>query len=76
MIEVNGIASLPTHMFDPNNSLRRAYQIFFEHGSHLVHAAYEHRERDMDLDSLGDIWRKAKRNYGDLNEMHRLAQTI
>ena len=76
VVEVNGIASLPTHMFDPANSLRRAYQIFFAHGSDLVHVANEHRAREMPIDSIADIWRRAKQNYEDLEEMHRLAQTV
>jgi len=70
VIEVNGIASLPTHMFDPTNSIRRAYEIFFAHARHLAHTAQEHRQENMDLDSLTDIWRKAKSNYGQLNEIH------
>lgn len=70
VMEVNGIASLPTHMFDPANSLRRAYQIFFEHGSYLVSIADEHRQRPMALRSYRDLWRLARQNHARLNQLH------
>lgn len=75
IIEVNGIASLPTHMFDPANSLRRAYQIFFEHGRYLVDIAYEHRHRAMQLDSYRTLLRRAANNHAALNKMHETAKS-
>ncbi|MFB3106437.1 MAG: hypothetical protein ACE1ZA_16160 [Pseudomonadales bacterium] len=70
VIEVNGVASLPTHMFDPRNSLRRAYEIFLGHGKHLVDIATEHRDKPMTLKSYPEIWRLAKANQSLLNNMH------
>ena len=70
VIEVNGIASLPTHMFDPTISIRRAYDIFLAHAAHLAHVAHEHRHKDMQLDSISEIWRKAKSNHAQLNRIH------
>ncbi len=75
VIEINGIASLPTHMFDPTGSLVDAYRIFFQHGRLLTKIAQEHRDRDMPLDSYTDIWRKAKANHRLLNAMHARAKT-
>ena len=74
IIEVNGIASLPTHMFDPAGSLIDAYRIFLRHGKLLARAASEHSHREMPLDSYRDIWRRAKTNAGLLNEVHAQAR--
>ncbi len=73
VMEVNGIASLPTHMFDPDGRLIDAYRIFLEHGRHLVDAAYENRHRQMHIDSIGVIWERAKRQAAELNEAHHTA---
>lgn len=75
VIEVNGIASLPTHMFDPTNSLKRAYEIFLSHGKALVEIANEHRDQPMQLNSYTEIWRLAKRNYTLLNDIHKNAMS-
>ena len=71
VIEVNGIASLPTNMFDPANSLRDAYRIFLNHGRMLVEIAAEHRHRAMDIKSARELWRQAKQNHGALNAAHQ-----
>lgn len=73
VIEVNGIASLPTHMFDPKNSLRRAYQIFLQHGKLLVNIASEHRDQPMQLSSYAELWQRAKSNSALLNRVHNEA---
>lgn len=73
VIEVNGIASLPTHMFDPNNSLRRAYQIFLEHGKLLAAIANEQRQQPMVLKSYTELIRLAQGNAQLLNRMHAQA---
>lgn len=75
VIEVNGIASLPTHMFDPAISVRRAYEIFLWHAKLLVDVAVEHRDRDMALDSYRALWARAKANYASLNQLHEAAMT-
>ena len=73
VIEVNGIASLPTHMFDPTLRVRRAYEIFLHHAKLLVDTAVEHRHKKMSLDSYGEIWAKAKSNHTELNRLHEAA---
>lgn len=75
VIEVNGIASLPTHMFDPDHSLRQAYRIFLAHGRELVDIANEHRARPMALDSPATLWRKATANHKLLNRIHDAARS-
>ena len=76
VIEINGVASLPTHMFDPENSLARAYRVFLSHGRYLAQIASEHRNKPMALDSYGDIWRLAKKNHTLLNSIHRDALSL
>ena len=73
VIEVNGIASLPTHMFDPDISIKRAYEIFLSHAKLLVDVAVEHRDQEMLLDSYRALWSRAKANYASLNSLHEAA---
>ena len=70
VIEVNGIASLPTHMFDPEQTLWQAYKIFLGHGRHLLKIAAENRQQPMMLLGYKEIWARAKSNYSLLNQIH------
>ena len=71
VIEVNGVASLPTHMFDPGHSLWRGYQIFFAHGRWLLKIAAEQRRHSMPLDSYRNIANRVSHNYRLLNDAHQ-----
>ncbi len=71
VIEVNGIASLPTHMFDPSLSVWQAYGIFFEHARCLVNIAKEHAQQPMDLLSYAGVIKKAGENQTLLNKVHQ-----
>ena len=71
VIEVNGVASLPTNMFDPDNSLAKAYRIFLGHGRHLVESANENRHAPMKLDSYRSIIRRVRKNARLLNSSHQ-----
>ncbi|NND01120.1 MAG: hypothetical protein HKN85_13145 [Gammaproteobacteria bacterium] len=71
VIEVNGIASLPTHMFDPGFSLRQAYKIFFEHARYLVEIAREHSAKPMDLLPYRQVIQRVKTNQRMLNQVHQ-----
>lgn len=71
VIEVNGVASLPTHMFDPRNTVQQAYKIFLKHGTELAKIAAEHREQPMLLSSYAELARRAKANSELLNSVHR-----
>ena len=70
VIEVNGVASLPTHMFDPEYTLFRAYKIFFEHARYLVKIAKEHVGIPMDLLSYRAVIKHVKTNQQLLNRVH------
>ncbi len=70
VIEVNGVASLPTHMFDPKLNVLGAYKIFFEHGKMLVNIAREHKLKTMELLSYREIVQQVKINQGLLNKVH------
>lgn len=71
VIEVNGVASLPTHMFDPKFSVWQAYKIFFEHAKYLAEIAAEQRHQSMDLLSYLEVIRKVKENQTMLNQVHQ-----
>ena len=71
VIEVNGVASLPTNMFDPKNSLWEAYKIFLKHGKLLLDIAAENRHKEMQLDSYRSIVQRVKANAALLNASHQ-----
>ena len=70
LIEVNGIASLPTHMFDPKYSVWQAYRIFFRHARYLAKIAKEHRTKPMEFLPFAEIIERVKTNQGLLNQVH------
>ena len=70
IIEINGISSLPTHMFDPKFSLRQAYEIFFAHGKCLARAARENRAQAMALMPLWQLAAKIRQNHAELDRLH------
>lgn len=70
VIEVNGIASLPTHMFDPRYSVWQAYKIFFEHAKYLAQIAREHKHQRMDFLPAREIINRIKTNQSMLNQVH------
>jgi len=71
VIEVNGISSLPTHMFDPAYTVIDAYRIFFEHGKRLASIASEHRQKEMSLLPHRDIFRKVIASQTLLDKVHQ-----
>ena len=71
VIEVNGVASLPTNMFDPKFSIWQAYKIFLEHGKYLVEIATEHRNQNMDLLPYREVIRRTKESQALLNKVHQ-----
>jgi len=71
VIEVNGVASLPTQMFDPKYTVWQAYKIFFEHGKLLVKIAREQRQQPMELLSYLEVIKRAKANAVTLNQVHQ-----
>ena len=70
IIEVNGVASLPTHMFDPKYSLFEAYRIFLSHAKSLVTIAQQNKAQTMNLLSYKAIVARVKRNQAMLNKAH------
>jgi len=70
VIEINGVSSLPTHMFDPRYSLREAYRVFMQHGRYLVQVANEHRSRTMTLLPWWQVAAKVRRSQAALERQH------
>jgi hypothetical protein len=71
VIEVNGVASLPTHMFDPKYSVWQTYKIFLEHGRYLVEVAKEHKSKPMKLLPYASVIQLVKKNQKMLNDVHQ-----
>lgn len=70
LIEINGVASLPTHMFDPKYSLMEAYRIFLKHAGLLTSIAREHKHVPMEILPLKEIIRQVGDGQNTLNEAH------
>jgi hypothetical protein len=70
LIEVNGVASLPTHMFDPKYSLWEAYRIFLRHAGILTNIAREHQHVPMDMLPLKEIIRQVGDGQNTLDRAH------
>lgn len=70
VIEINGIASLPTNMFDPDHSLAQGYRIFLQHGRYLLDIANEHRDIDMPLLGYREIVQRVRNSSKWLNDSH------
>ena len=70
VIEVNGVASLPTQMFDPDQSVLEAYRIFLHHGKALLQVAAEHRGKPMMLLGYRELMKRARNNHSLLNRIH------
>ncbi len=70
IIEINGISSLPTHMFDPGYSVFRCYQIFLKHGQYLVKIAKENRHKSMHLLPFSQVLKRVRMNQNELDVMH------
>lgn len=73
VIEVNGVASLPTHMFDPAHSLREGYSIFMEHARYLAQAAADNRQQAMHLLPYKEIIQRVKQSQQALDGLHASA---
>jgi len=71
VIEVNGVASLPTHMFDPKYSVWQAYKIFFKHARYLAEVAVEHKGQIMELMSYSEVIARVRSNQALLNKVHQ-----
>jgi len=71
VIEVNGVASLPTHMFDPDYTVWQAYGIFLEHAKILARIAREQRHQPMSLLRYSEVIQRAKANAATLNRVHQ-----
>lgn len=76
LIEVNGISSLPTEMFDPEYSLVDAYRIFFKVADWLVKIACEHRHQRMQTTSFLRLFRQIQASGQILEETHRRFLTL
>ena len=70
IIEINGVSSLPTHMFDPSKSVWQAYKIFFEHGRYLASIAREYRNVPMHLLPLRQVLLKVRESQAELDRIH------
>lgn len=71
VIELNGVSSLPTHMFDPKYNLAESYKIFFQHGKLLAKIAAEYRRQSMQLMSIREVLRAVKANQAALDSTHQ-----
>jgi hypothetical protein len=70
VIEINGVSSLPTHMYDPNYTLFDSYRHFFAHARDLALSAHEQRAQPMELMPLLDVARHIRYAKSSLENLH------
>ena len=70
-IEVNGITSLPTQMFDSSYSIFKAYKTFFEFGDYLVKIAKENKHKKMEVENLNTIFKKIGEDTKCIERTHK-----
>ena len=70
LIEINGISSLPTQMFEPSYSVWDAYRIFFDTGDWLVRIAKENRHQHMNSTGLWVLYRQIRKDGEILERTH------
>lgn len=63
IIELNGMGSLPTHIYDPEHSLRNAYKVLFHHYNIAYRISKENKKRGHKFTSFKEI-RKIVKQYG------------
>lgn len=56
VVEVNGVNSEPTHIYDPHMSIFMAYRDLFAHWNTIYRISRENRKRGFKPDSAGDVW--------------------
>lgn len=70
LIEVNGVDSLPTWIFDPSWTLGQSYRALLGTGTWLLASANEHRREPMARLPLAEILRATRKIVRDVNEQH------
>lgn len=70
IIEINGISSLPTHMFDPNHSLFTSFKILFEHGKYLLKTAKNNKLENVGKFNLLKTFKKLDKDLIELDRIH------
>jgi len=71
LIEVNGIHSISTNIFDPNWTLWKAYQTLFKQTNFLVKIAKEHKHKTMDVLPLFTFVKKFLAVDKQVNSSHK-----
>lgn len=74
LIEINTIASLPTNMFDPKDSVWTSYAILFDHFYWLAKIAAEHRNKTMKRWSVWKILKATRKTVVDINRQQALLE--
>jgi hypothetical protein len=70
VLEVNGIDSLSTDIFDPSWSILDAYRQLFCQYSLLIDLAYEHKHQPMQFDRWSEILSKTWASEKELERNH------
>jgi len=63
IIELNGMGSLPTHIYDPKHTIRNAYKTLFHHRKIAYRISKENKKRGHKFVPFSEI-RKIVKKYG------------
>ena len=59
-MELNGAASEPAHIYDPNMSLLKAYRHLFAHWQRLFEISIENHHNGVPYTSAIEVWRAVR----------------
>lgn len=63
VVELNGVTSEATHIYDPKNSLFAAYKVLFEQWRIAFEIGFQNRQRGVQPTSIGTLARLLGQNY-------------
>jgi hypothetical protein len=68
VVEVNGVNSEPTHIYDPQMNLFTAYRDLFAHWNVIYQISKANRRRGFKPDKTGDVWQIIREHLREKKE--------
>jgi hypothetical protein len=63
IVELNGIASEPAHIYDPHTSLREAYRALFNHYRLIYTIAIQQKQKGVKFASFSELWNQLRIHF-------------
>ena len=76
LMEINGVSAEPGHIYDPNTSLKQAYQDLLFHWSEMSKIAGEELKKGERIERLGETVRFVKNHLKMKKELHQMQKEV